>query len=64
MGSATAQGFARQSSVPGYASEEQMAIVIPLKASIKIGGRIELIPFHGCTSCNLYSEYIACETVW
>ena len=30
-------------------------------STIKIGDRIEIIPSHGCTTSNLYSEFIVYE---
>ncbi len=49
------------SEVKGFASEEHMTIAVPPDAAIKIGDRIEIIPSHGCTTSNLYSEFIVYE---
>jgi D-serine deaminase-like pyridoxal phosphate-dependent protein len=49
------------SDVTGYGSEEHMKISIPPDAATKIGDRIEIIPSHGCTTSNLYSEFIIHE---
>jgi D-serine deaminase-like pyridoxal phosphate-dependent protein len=43
----------------GSLSEEHMKIVLPETAPLRIGDRLELIPSHGCTTSNLYSEFIA-----
>lgn len=39
-------------------SEEHITITVPADAAIKIGDRIEIIPSHGCTTSNLYSEFV------
>jgi D-serine deaminase-like pyridoxal phosphate-dependent protein len=47
--------------VKGWASEEHTTITVPPDATIRIGDRIELIPSHGCTTSNLYSEFVVHE---
>jgi D-serine deaminase-like pyridoxal phosphate-dependent protein len=47
--------------VKGYSSEEHMTITTPQDAMIKIGDRLEIIPSHGCTTSNLYPEFIVHE---
>jgi len=47
--------------VKGFASEEHMTITTPQDAPIKIGDRIEIIPSHGCTTSNLYPEFVVHE---
>jgi D-serine deaminase-like pyridoxal phosphate-dependent protein len=47
--------------VAGFSSEEHMKITVPPHAAWKVGDRIELIPSHGCTTSNLYSEFIIHE---
>jgi D-serine deaminase-like pyridoxal phosphate-dependent protein len=59
-------GAPRVKNLPGsdvisYGSEEHMKISIPPDAATKIGDRIEIIPSHGCTTSNLYSEFIVHE---
>jgi D-serine deaminase-like pyridoxal phosphate-dependent protein len=49
------------SEVKSFGSEEHMAITVPQEAAIKIGDRLEIIPSHGCTTSNLYSEFIVYE---
>ena len=49
------------SEVVSYSSEEHMKIAVPEDSTIKIGDRIEIIPSHGCTTSNLYSEFIVHE---
>jgi D-serine deaminase-like pyridoxal phosphate-dependent protein len=49
------------SEVVSYSSEEHMKISVPRDSAIKIGDRLEIIPSHGCTTSNLYSEFIVHE---
>ena len=49
------------SEVASYSSEEHLKIAVPEASTIKIGDRIEIIPSHGCTTSNLYSEFIVHE---
>jgi D-serine deaminase-like pyridoxal phosphate-dependent protein len=49
------------SEVASYGSEEHMKITVREDSAIKIGDRIEIIPSHGCTTSNLYSEFIVHE---
>jgi D-serine deaminase-like pyridoxal phosphate-dependent protein len=56
-------GPPRVKNVPGaevvsYSSEEHMKIAVPRDCGIQIGHRVEIIPSHGCTTSNLYSEFI------
>jgi D-serine deaminase-like pyridoxal phosphate-dependent protein len=44
--------------VSKFASEEHAGVSFAEPSNIPVGGRIELIPSHGCTTCNLYREYI------
>ena len=44
--------------VVSFNSEEHMKIAVPTDSAIKTGGRIEIIPSHGCTTSNLYSEFV------
>ncbi|MGD0258477.1 MAG: DSD1 family PLP-dependent enzyme [Verrucomicrobiota bacterium] len=59
-------GAPRVKNLPGgqvasYGSEEHMKISVPPDSAIKIGDRLEIIPSHGCTTSNLYSEFIVHE---
>ncbi|PWU08301.1 MAG: alanine racemase [Verrucomicrobia bacterium] len=45
--------------VTGFGSEEHMKIAIPPDSPAKVGDRTEIIPSHGCTTSNLYSEFVA-----
>jgi D-serine deaminase-like pyridoxal phosphate-dependent protein len=47
--------------VKGFGSEEHITIVVPPDSAIKIGDRIEIIPSHGCTTSNLYAEFVVHE---
>ena len=49
------------SQVASYGSEEHMIISVPPNAATKIGDRLEIIPSHGCTTSNLYSEFVIHE---
>lgn len=46
------------SQVASYGSEEHIKISIPQDAAIVIGDRMEIIPSHGCTTSNLYPEFV------
>jgi D-serine deaminase-like pyridoxal phosphate-dependent protein len=56
-------GAPRVKNVPGsqvvsYGSEEHMKIGVPEDSTLQVGDRLEIIPSHGCTTSNLYSEFI------
>jgi D-serine deaminase-like pyridoxal phosphate-dependent protein len=44
--------------VVSYGSEEHMKIDVPHDSAAQVGDRIEIIPSHGCTTSNLYSEFV------
>lgn len=44
--------------VLSYTSEEHMTIEFADDRKINVGDRIEIIPSHGCTTCNLYREFV------
>ena len=44
--------------VARFGSEEHMGIALPKDHPLRVGDRIEIIPSHGCTTSNLYREYI------
>ncbi len=44
--------------VVGYTSEEHMTIELSGHKECKIGDRMEIIPSHGCTTSNLYREFV------
>jgi D-serine deaminase-like pyridoxal phosphate-dependent protein len=46
------------SEVVSFSSEEHMKISVPQDSVIQVGDRIEIIPSHGCTTSNLYSEFV------
>jgi D-serine deaminase-like pyridoxal phosphate-dependent protein len=46
------------SEVVSYSSEEHMKISVPRDLTIRVGDRIEIVPSHGCTTSNLYPEFI------
>jgi hypothetical protein len=35
-----------------------MKLAVPADSKLKIGDRIEIIPSHGCTTSNFYSEFV------
>ena len=45
-------------SVASYSSEEHLKITVPADSRLRVGDRLEIIPSHGCTTSNLYSEFI------
>ncbi|HEY4414754.1 MAG TPA: DSD1 family PLP-dependent enzyme [Verrucomicrobiae bacterium] len=47
-----------EAQVTGYSSEEHMTLQLPETTAVKIGDRLEIIPSHGCTTSNLYREFI------
>jgi D-serine deaminase-like pyridoxal phosphate-dependent protein len=47
-----------ESQVISYSSEEHMKISVPPDRAVKVGDRVEIIPSHGCTTSNLYSEFV------
>ncbi len=49
------------SQVASFGSEEHMILAVPPDSAAKVGDRIEIIPSHGCTTSNLYSEFIVYE---
>jgi D-serine deaminase-like pyridoxal phosphate-dependent protein len=56
-------------SVAKFASEEHTTISLPSDNRIRVGDQIELIPSHGCTTSNLYREFVVhrngvVENVW
>jgi D-serine deaminase-like pyridoxal phosphate-dependent protein len=46
------------SEVASFGSEEHMKISVPPASTLKVGDRLEIIPSHGCTTSNLYSEFV------
>jgi D-serine deaminase-like pyridoxal phosphate-dependent protein len=44
--------------IASYTSEEHLTIQLPDDATVKVGDRLEIIPSHGCTTSNLYREFI------
>ncbi len=47
--------------VQGFGSEEHMSIALPAGTALQVGDQVEVIPSHGCTTCNLYREYVIHE---
>lgn len=45
-------------SVARFGSEEHTAVALPPGAMLGVGDQIELIPSHGCTTSNLYREFV------
>jgi len=41
-----------------FGSEEHSGIALPSGRDVRAGDRIEIIPSHGCTTSNLYREYV------
>jgi D-serine deaminase-like pyridoxal phosphate-dependent protein len=55
--------------IASFGSEEHTAIALPPEASLRVGDRLEIIPSHGCTTANLYREFVVhrqgiVEDVW
>lgn len=48
-------------SVEKFGSEEHTTLLLPENQRIAIGDQVEIIPSHGCTTCNLYREYVLHE---
>jgi D-serine deaminase-like pyridoxal phosphate-dependent protein len=46
------------SEVVSYSSEEHLKIGVAPASTLQVGDRIEIIPSHGCTTSNLYSEFV------
>jgi D-serine deaminase-like pyridoxal phosphate-dependent protein len=44
--------------VLSYTSEEHMTIELSGNREINVGDRLEIIPSHGCTTSNLYREFV------
>jgi len=47
--------------IASYSSEEHLKISLPPHTAIQIGDRLEIIPSHGCTTSNLYPEFVVHE---
>jgi len=45
-------------SIPRFGSEEHSVMTLPEASTLKIGDRVELIPSHGCRTCNLHRQYV------
>jgi len=41
-----------------FGSEEHIGIALPDGRTVHIGDQLEIVPSHGCTTCNLYREYV------
>ena len=44
--------------VAKYSSEEHLTISLPADAPLQIGDHVQIVPSHGCTTSNLYREYV------
>jgi len=56
-------GPPRIKAVPGasvvrFGSEEHTAVELPPGSGLRVGDQLELIPSHGCTTSNLYREFV------
>ncbi|MDB6123587.1 MAG: alanine racemase domain protein [Pedosphaera sp.] len=56
-------------SVARFGSEEHTSISLPKDCKLGVGDHLELIPSHGCTTSNLYREFVVhrdgvVEDVW
>ena len=56
-------GPPRINNMPGaevvkFGAEEHIGIALPDGRQVRVGDQIEIIPSHGCTTSNLYREYI------
>jgi D-serine deaminase-like pyridoxal phosphate-dependent protein len=67
-------GPPRVKSIPGasvssFGSEEHTSISLPPGSRVAVGDQLEIIPSHGCTTSNLYREFLVyrngvVEDVW
>jgi len=44
--------------IASFGSEEHTAIALPPGSRVRVGDPLEIIPSHGCTTANLYREFI------
>ena len=56
-------------SIIGFSSEEHLSISLPTDSKLAVGDHLETIPSHGCTTANLYREFIlhrqgVVEDIW
>ena len=56
-------GPPRVKNLPGaditrFTSEEHVMVNLPAGAKLSVGDRLEIIPSHGCTTSNLYREFV------
>jgi len=56
-------GPPRVKNVPGaeivsFSSEEHTKVNVPRDCDVQVGQRVEIIPSHGCTTSNLFSEFV------
>ena len=56
-------------SVLSFGSEEHTSISLPPNTALSVGDHLEIIPSHGCTTSNLYREFIlhrqgVVEDIW
>ena len=56
-------GPPRVKDIPGaevvqFGSEEHMGIALPQGRLVRVGDQLQIIPSHGCTTSNLYREYV------
>lgn len=42
----------------GNGSEEHFKIAVPDDSPLKVGDRVQVIPSHGCSTSNLYAEFV------
>jgi D-serine deaminase-like pyridoxal phosphate-dependent protein len=57
MGSPRVKGLPG-AEIASLASEEHAAIRLPKNCSLRVGDHVEIIPSHGCTTSNLYREFV------
>jgi len=55
--------------IASFGSEEHTVIALPPGSRVRVGDQLEIIPSHGCTTANLYREFIVhrngvVEDVW
>jgi D-serine deaminase-like pyridoxal phosphate-dependent protein len=56
-------GAPKVKNIPGaaivrFGSEEHATVSLPPNSGLRVGDKIELIPSHGCTTSNLYREFV------
>lgn len=46
------------SEIASFSSEEHTKISVPEGVALEVGDKVEIVPSHGCTTSNLYDEFV------